>query len=165
MPTVTQSLWRTTPQVRHENPIGGDKLVECHYPQDKQVYTDYFNGKNNDNLKGKPQRVNIPKGMTSKEFDEKVIETINSFGNKDGITYTILEGGSDNTSGNCNTSSSTVLIKSGVGEAEMKSLESNIDGINTGFQTTTPKPWTRNEQEKAIEEKKKIDESNRLKAL
>lgn len=146
-------------------PIGGDKLAECHYSQDVKVYTDFFNGKDNDNLKGQPQKVNAPKGMTSKEFDEKVIQTINSFGETDGITYTILGGGNDKTSGNCNTSSSTVLIKSGVGEEEMKALESNIEGINTGFQATTPKPWTRNEQEKAIEEKKKIDESNRLKAL
>jgi hypothetical protein len=81
------------------------------------------------------------------------------------ITYTILGGGADKTSGNCNTSSSTILIKSGVGEEEMKSLERNIKGINTGFLITTPKPWTKKEQEKALEERKKIDESNSLKAL
>ena len=56
----------------------------------------------------------------------------------------------------------TILIKSGVGEEEMKSLESNIEGINTGFQTITPKPWTKDEQEKALEEKGKM---NRFKAL
>ena len=99
------------------------------------------------------------------EFDNKVIQTINSFGNKDGITYTLFGGGNDKTLGNCNTSSSTVLIKSGVGKEEMKSLESNIEGINTGFQTTTPKPWTKKEQEKALEEKKNLEQSNRLKAL
>ena len=147
------------------NPIGGDKLTECHYQQDQQVYTDYFKGKENSNLKGNPQKVKVPQGMTSNEFDKKVIQTINSFGNKDGITYSILGGGNDQTSGNCNTSSSTVLIKSGVGEEEMKSLERNIKGINSGFQTTVPKPWTKKEQEKALEERKRIDESNRLKAL
>jgi len=151
--------------LQNGNPFGGDKLTECHYPQDQQVYTDYFKGKENDNLKGDPLKVNVPKGMTSSEFDKKVIQTINSFGNTDGITYTILGGGNDKTSGNCNTSSSTVLIKSGVGKEEMESLESNIEGINTGFQTITPKPWTKKEQEKALEEKKKIDESNRFKAL
>lgn len=103
--------------------------------------------------------------MTSKEFDNKVIQTINSFGNKDGITYTILGGYTDKTKGNCNTASSTILIKAGVSKEDMKSLESNIEGINTGFQTTTPKPWTKNEQEKALEEKKKIEETNRFKAL
>lgn len=100
--------------------------------------------------------------MTSNEFDKKVIQTINSFGNIDGITYTILGGGSDKTSGNCNTSSSTILIKAGVNKEEMKSLESNIEGINTGFQTCKPKPWTKKEQEKALKEK---NNSNRFKAL
>lgn len=86
--------------------------------------------------------------MTSNEFDKKVIQTINSFGNIDGITYTILGGGSDKTSGNCNTSSSTILIKAGVNKVEMKSLESNIEGINTGFQTCKPKPWTKKNKKK-----------------
>ena len=144
------------------NPIGGDKLTECHYQQDQQVFTDFFKGKLNENLKGHPQKVKIPKGMTSNEFDKKVIQTINSFGNIDGITYTILGGGSDKTSGNCNTSSSTILIKAGVNKEEMKSLESNIEGINTGFQTCKPKPWTKKEQEKALKEK---NNSNRFKAL
>lgn len=130
------------------NPIGGDKLTECHYPQDQQVFTDFFKGKLNENLKGHPQKVKIPKGMTSNEFDKKVIQTINSFGNIDGITYTILGGGSDKTSGNCNTSSSTILIKAGVNKVEMKSLESNIEGINTGFQTCKPKPWTKKNKKK-----------------
>lgn len=93
--------------------------------------------------------------MTTKEFDEKVIQTINSFGNIDGITYTLLGGATDKTSGNCNTSSSTILIKSGVSRKEMELLESNIKGINTGFQTNVPKPWTKEEIEKALEEKKK----------
>ena len=53
------------------NPIGGDKLTECHYPQDQQVFTDFFKGKLNENLKGHPQKVKIPKGMTSNEFDKK----------------------------------------------------------------------------------------------
>lgn len=103
--------------------------------------------------------------MTPKEFDDKVMQTINSFGNTDGITYTIWGGGADKTSGNCNTSSSTVLIKSGVDKEEMKSLESNIEGINTGFQTTTPKPWTKNEQKKALKEKHYFEQINRYKAL
>ena len=62
-------------------PVGGDKLTECNYQQDIQVYSDYFKGENNENLKGDPQKVNVPKGMKSEQFDKKVIETINSFGN------------------------------------------------------------------------------------
>lgn len=143
-------------------PVGGDKLTECHYPQDQQVYRDYFNGINNKNLHGDPQKVNVPNGMTSNEFDKKVIQTINSFGNEDGITYSLFGGGADDTSGNCNTSSSTILIKSGVDKNEMKSLESNIKGINTGFKTTNPKPWTKEEQDKALERKELIIQSNIL---
>ncbi|MCR5512005.1 MAG: hypothetical protein K6F43_00380, partial [Prevotella sp.] len=139
----------------------GDKLAKIPYEQDVQVYTDYFNCKENENLKGEPQKVNVPKGMESEQFDKKVMQTIKSFGNKDGITYNIF-GGSDETSGNCNTSSSTILIKSGVGKEEMKSLESNIEGINSGFRTTTPKPWTEEEQKKALEEK---EQNNKFKAL
>lgn len=143
-------------------PVGGDKLTGCHYPQDQQVYRDYFNGINNKNLHGDPQKVNVPNGMTSNEFDKKVIQTINSFGNEDGITYSLFGGGADDTSGNCNTSSSTILIKSGVDKNEMKSLESNIKGINTGFKTTNPKPWTKEEQDKALERKELIIQSNIL---
>lgn len=140
---------------QNDNFLGDDKLIECIYKQDQQVYEDYFKGKENENIKGKPQKVNIPIGMTSKEFDEKVIHIINSFGNVDGINYTIFGGGNDETSGNCNTSSSTILIKSGVSKEEMKSLERNIRGIHSGFLTTTPKPWTKKEQEEALEEMKK----------
>ena len=90
----------------------------------------------------------MPNGM--KEFGEKVIQTINGFGDEDGITYSLLGGGIDDTSGNCNTSSSTILIKSGVDEKDMKSLESNIQGIHTGFKTSRPKPWTKEEQKKSF---------------
>ena len=100
--------------------------------------------------------------MTPNEFDKKVIQTINSFGNVDGITYSLFGGGADDTSGNCNTSSSTILIKSGVDKKEMKSLESNIEGINTGFKTTNPKPWTKEEQEKALDMQELIDFINIL---
>jgi hypothetical protein len=38
-------------------------------------------------------------------------------------------------------------------------------GINTGFQTSTPKPWTKIKQKKALEEKKKKDENDKFNAL
>ena len=44
-------------------------------------------------------------------------------------------------------------------------LNVGITGINTGFQTSTPKPWTKIEQKKALEEKKKKDENDKFKAL
>lgn len=141
---------------------GGDKLTKCAYEQDIQVYKDYFNGNQNDVLKN-VQKVNAPDGMSSEQFDRKVIETIKSFGNQDGITYSIRGGDStDKTTGNCNSSSSTILIKSGLNEQEMERIEKNIPGINWGFQTKNPKPWTATEQKKALEEKEEIDKCNLL---
>ena len=35
-----------------------------------------------------------------------------------------------------------------------------IQGINTDFKTTNPKPWTKEEQEKALEKKDLINQSN-----
>ena len=134
------------------NPFGRDRLAQCRYEQDIQVYKDFFTGKKNENNK-KCQPVPVPENMTSEEFDNKVIETINSFGNNSGIKYNIFPTGE--TEGNCNTSSSTILLKSGVSEEEMKKLEENIPDINTGFETQKDKakPWTKEEQEKAVQDK------------
>ena len=44
-------------------------------------------------------------------------------------------------------------------------LNVGITGINTGFLTSTPKPWTKIKQKKALEEKKKKDENDKFKAL
>ncbi len=130
------------------NPFGGDRLMKINYSQDKQVYTDFFSGKSNDNLK-LCQEVPVPEGMTSEQFDSKVIKTVNSFGNEQGISYAIIP--LAETEGNCNTSSSTILIKSGVASEVMSQLEENIPGINTGFQTESPRPWTKEEQKQAVE--------------
>ena len=62
-----------------------------------------------------------------------------------------MGGGIDNTEGNCNTSSSTILIKAGVEEKEMKRLKNNISGLSTGFKTKVPKAWTAKEQQRALE--------------
>ena len=134
------------------NPFGRDRLAQCWYKQDIQVYKDFFTGKKNENNK-KCQPVPVPENMTSEEFDNKVIETINSFGNNSGIKYNIFPTGE--TEGNCNTSSSTILLKAGVSEEEMKKLEENIPDINTGFETQKDKakPWTKEEQEKAVQDK------------
>ena len=130
------------------NPFGGDRLMKINYSQDKQVYTDFFSGKSNDNLK-LCQEVPVPEGMTSEQFDSKVVKTVNSFGNEQGISYAIIP--LAETEGNCNTSSSTILIKSGVASEVMSQLEENIPGINTGFQTESPRPWTKEEQKQAVE--------------
>ena len=125
------------------NPLMGfNQLKECHYLQDENVY----NGKDKDNLKAKIE-VPVPKGMSSDEFDNSVVNTINSFGNEKGIRYDILP--TNNIQGNCNTSSSTILLKSGVSKETINHIKEQIPGIKTGFNTEA-KPWTSDEQKKAI---------------
>ena len=142
-------------------PVGDDKLTEIPYKQDIQVYNDFFEGKKNKFLK-KAQKVEVPKGMSSKEFDNKVTQTINDFGDEDGISYTLLGGTDDDTEGNCNSSSSTILIKSGVNKEEMKRLKKNIPGISSGFRTDTPKAWTKEEQKQALKIKGVINQEEQL---
>ena len=85
--------------------------------------------------------------MSSDEFDNSVVNTINSFGNEKGIRYDILP--TNNIQGNCNTSSSTILLKSGVSKETINHIKEQIPGIKTGFNTEA-KPWTSDEQKKAI---------------
>ena len=61
--------------------------------------------------------------------------------------------------GNCNSSSSTILIKAGVSKEVIEEIEGKMQGIHWGF-SSTAKPWTKEEQKKAVEE-----ENKRLDAL
>ena len=122
--------------------MGFNQLKECHYQQDENVY----NGIDKDNLK-KMIEIPIPDGMTNEEFDKSVVNTINSFGNEKGIRYDILP--TNDIQGNCNTSSSTILLKSGVSKETIEKIREQIPGIKTGFDSET-KPWTSEEQKKAI---------------
>ncbi len=139
------------------NSLGGDRLKEYHYQQDINVYKDYFKSKKNDNLK-QVYEIQIPEGsnLDEKGFNDKVIDVINSFGNNKEMMYDILPN-ADNT-GNCNTSSSTILLKSGVSKEEMQKIEESIPGINTGFHTENPSPWTKTEQKEAVERAKKREQ-------
>ena len=51
--------------------------------------------------------------------------------------------------GNCNTSSSTILLKAGVSKETIEQLKEHISGIKTGFDSKA-RPWTSDEQKKAI---------------
>ena len=53
------------------------------------------------------------------------------------------------TTGNCNTSSSTLLYKTGVPMKTIKNISNKIKGNDYGFGDI--KPWTRDEKIKAIE--------------
>ena len=130
----------------------GGRLVRQHYDQDISV----FKGKDMRSLKNKIEVI-PPKGMTSEEFDQNVIDVANSFGNNDGITYFMLP--TNQTEGNCNTSTSTILIKAGVSSEQIREIKEQIPGISSGF-SDKPKPWTKEEQKSAVERKKYIKGMN-----
>lgn len=132
-----------------ENGISG-KLGKFEYQQDKQVFKDQKEGNENPNLKNVIS-VPIPDGMSSEDFDKKVIATAESFGDNPNIEYNIT--GTGETSGNCNTSSSTILSKSGVDSETLSQIKSLIPGISWGFGNI--KPWTKVEQKNAVEQKDK----------
>lgn len=52
---------------------------------------------------------------------------------------------------NCDTSTSTILLKAGVSPKEIKKLQKMLPGLTTGFDST-PRAWTKEEQEKAVSE-------------
>ena len=134
------------------------------FSQDKKAFEDYFNGgKPNDKTKG-VYKIPTPEGMSSEEFDKKVVETINSFGNNPYIKYSLYPG--EETEGNCNSSTSTILLNSGVSPEAIEQIESEMPGINWGF-SSTPKPWTEGEQQKAVDlhQKQIKEEIQRLETL
>lgn len=95
--------------------------------------------------------VNVPDGMTQEEFDKRVIDVAESFGNVEGIRYNMLP--IEKTEGNYNTSTSTILRKSGVSEQQLKEIDKKVPLIDVGFGTV--KPWTKDEQERAVKDQKR----------
>ena len=132
-----------------ENAISG-KLSRQEYNQDIQVYSDQEVGKTNPNLKARIQ-IPIPEGMTSESFDKKVIFTASSFGNNPNFEYGLT--GLGETTGNCNTSTSTILSKSGVNKETLSKIKSEIPGFKWGFGNI--KAWTAAEQKNAVQNMQK----------
>jgi hypothetical protein len=93
--------------------------------------------------------------MTLDNFDKTVINTAKSFGKNPNIKYNVFSDSQVN--GNCNTSSSTILFKSGISKDHLKVIEKQIDGLNWGFGDI--KPWTRTEQSDAM---KKADSVSKM---
>ena len=123
--------------------IFSGRLSRQEYDQDKAIIA----GNDKEHLKAKI-RIDAPQNMTSEEFDNKVIEVAKSFGDNNGITYNILS--TSRLNGNCNSSTSTILIKSGVSEEQMKRIKNRIPGLSIGFSINKPKPWTKEEQDDAV---------------
>ena len=118
------------------------KLIKRDYMQDHAI----MNGKDLDKLKARII-VQPPAGMTIDESDNKVIDVGNSFGNNPNISYYMIP--SKLTEGNCNTSTSTILLKSGVSKQIIEDIKEMIPGIRIGFESIL-RPWTALEQEKAV---------------
>ena len=121
--------------------IGG-QLKRMFYNQDISVIE--HPAENEDKIKN-VIAIDPPEGMTSEEFDNKVIDVAESFGNHKSIKYFLWPIMPDR--GNCNSSSFTILRKAGVSNENLKVIESQIPGIHWG--TRSEKAWTKDEQDEA----------------
>ena len=90
--------------------------------------------------------------LSIKEFDKKVIEIANSFGNNPRISYFMTP--LKKTHGNCNTSTSTILHKAGISDSDINNIRKSIPGLLNGFGQY--RPWTASEQKKAVQEEQYI---------
>ena len=127
-------------------------LARRFYSQDREVYT---SDGGNKNLKVKI-KIAPPEGMNSDEFDKAVIDTANSYGDKEGINYHFAS--LSDITGNCNSSSSTSLFKSGVSKERLSEIKDIIPGMDWGFGDI--KPWTESEQTEAL--KKAMESLTRM---
>ena len=129
--------------------IFGDMLVQKTYIQDVNVAV----GKDKTSIKSS-FIIQPPNGMTSEDFDNKIIDVAKSFGNNENIKYSIIP--TKETEGNCNTSTSTILLKAGVPKETIRGIEKLLPGINTGFNSEVH-PWNSFEQKKAVEQEMRIN--------
>ncbi len=119
------------------------RLMKQNYSQDLSI----IRGGNQEFLKARIEIV-PPNGMSSEDFDKKVIDVANAFGNNEKIKYSAIP--TSQTNGNCNTSTSTILLKSGVSPELISEIKEKIPDISTGFDDKA-RPWTIEEQDKAVE--------------
>ena len=132
-----------------DNPFGG-QLVKVSYMDEEKS----MKGEAPSNFVKNRIVITPPSGMTVEQFDEMVIKTGNSFGNNPNITYCLEP--FEQTQGNCNSSSSTLLYKAGVPLSRIKDLRKQISGLVWGFGDI--KPWTVEEQSKAVQRQRELDQ-------
>ena len=141
-------------------PIGGDVLAKCSYLNDEKAYNTYLSSGKYTNVVKNVTKINVPEGLTSDEFDQKIVDVINSFGNNPNVKYSLNP--TKDTEGNCNSSSSTILNKAGVPAEEINQIRKQSEekgNIFWGF-SSTPKPWTKEEQKQAVQRKDKADKDS-----
>ena len=132
-----------------DNPFGG-QLVKVSYMDEEKS----MKGEAPSNFVKNRIVITPPSDMTVEQFDEMVIKTGNSFGNNPNITYCLEP--FEQTQGNCNSSSSTLLYKAGVPLSRIKDLRKQISGLVWGFGDI--KPWTVEEQSKAVQRQRELDQ-------
>ena len=132
------------------SPIGGSQLKQVEFDQDWSI----INGDDGSEWFVKAAVSFKPTGKTREQFARDVLDIANSFGQNQGITYSMLT--MSETSGNCNTSTTTILTKAGVEINILKNLSCIIPGINWGLGET--RPWTKSEQENAVNRARKRGE-------
>lgn len=91
--------------------------------------------------------VPTPAGLTEEEFDQKVKDAAKQFEGNTEINYNILT--NSEVTGNCNTSSTTLLLNAGVSPKVIQHIKKQIKGNAYGFGER--RPWTKKERQKAKE--------------
>ena len=132
-----------------DNPFGGQLVKVSYMDEEKSI-----KGEAPSNFVKNRIVITPPSGMTVEQFDEMVIKTGNSFGNNPNITYCLEP--FEQTQGNCNSSSSTLLYKAGGPLSRIKDLRKQISGLVWGFGDI--KPWTVEEQSKAVQRQRELDQ-------
>ena len=135
--------------------IFSGNLERCYYIDDektmntalKYIEKNDYSEKLPDNIKNIIE-IEPPVGMSSNEFDIKVVNVAKQFDNNKEIQYNVLTN-SDKT-GNCNTSTTTLLMKSGVPKEKIDKIGKQLNGIVGGWGEI--RPWDEEERKKAINE-------------
>ncbi len=114
------------------------------YPQDESVINNYINGIEDKNLKAAIE-IAVPEGMSSEQFDKKVISTGKSYKPESTTRYLLQP--VMKFSVNCNKGSYNLLKQSGVSQDCLNTIGSKLPGITWGWGQDMP--WTKEEQKKA----------------
>ena len=131
--------------------FGNSTLTQCSY-KESEISVDIYmsTGRMDANTKN-VEAVNVPDGMTSDEFDDAVIKSAAEFKGNTEIKYRVIP--LEETEGNCNTSTTSLLKNAGVSKTELNRIGKNIKGIKIGFGST--KAWNLKQRKEVVRKKDK----------
>ena len=131
--------------------FGNSTLTQCSYKESETSVDIYMStGRMDANTKN-VEAVNVPDGMTSDEFDDAVIKSAAEFKGNTEIKYRVIP--LEETEGNCNTSTTSLLKNAGVSKTELNRIGKNIKGIKIGFGST--KAWNLKQRKEVVRKKDK----------